>query len=134
MALKRNQQEDRRKKRKVETAKEKVLPKPIHTFRAPQPPPPPTFIGRPLTAPSVTKKAYDLLEQTVFPDERMDVTKTSTISNLAYNLFEKSQFFDPLFDPLLSLDGGYGDVPLDSLDEIFQSEITERRPAEEILC
>lgn len=129
--LRRNQQEDRRKKNMGKRALKKKPQHESNTFKLP---PAPSFIGA-LNAPSemavcrTRKAALSLFDRTFSPAEERVVYEDpiEVISTLAEDIFENSQFNTHDFDEFLSLDGTFNDVPLDSLDEVFLSEIGENR-------
>lgn len=132
LALRRNQQEDRR--RKMITKKNMLNKKPLHesnTFKLPPPPScmkVPRALSKSIEESRKSKVALSLFEQTFYPSEGVvtpDVPPKEVISFLADSIFENSQFNSYEFDEFLSLDGTFKDIPLDSLNEVFLSEISE---------
>eukprot|EP00934_Nitzschia_sp_Nitz4_P000541 Nitzschia sp. Nitz4//scaffold6_size259037//216046//216810//NITZ4_001115-RA/size259037-processed-gene-0.92-mRNA-1//-1//CDS//3329557016//541//frame0 len=142
MALRRNQQDDRRKKRPLQDFLHE-LPAQKHLLEVPSLPPIPSLPPLPTSSSESdcstpvepkTDPSFELkiMQQAIFPDVLCSRPEalSENISSLAYYLFEKSQFFYPHFHPFLSLDGSYDDIPLDSLDQMFQ---TEEQKMEEIV-
>lgn len=71
---------------------------------------------------------FSLFEQTF--NAAAESEPEEEIAALADEIFENNQFVNHHFDDFLSLDGQFGSVPLDSLNEVFFSEISENQPEE----
>lgn len=119
LVIRRNPTEDRKKKRKSQDASEGRLYKEVNEELSPSQP---TLVEGALLTAKTTHASSSPLQKPNVPDVNMNGT-SNDILNLANSVFEKSRFFDPFSDPLLSLDGSCYDIPLDSLDEIFRSEM-----------
>ena len=130
--LRRNQQVDRRKKNNSKNILKKKT-KPLQQSNSLKLPPPPSYMmGLPGALSNMeygqrSKAALDLFEHTFCPAEDRVVSEEpkEIISSLADSIFENSQFNTQDFDEFLTLDGTFNDIPLDSLNEVFLSEIGE---------
>ncbi len=126
LSLRRNQQEDRRRKKQHKDIGRSSVQDNLN-FKLPSHT---DFLSLPQDSTTTSsnfsnKPALSLFEKTFCSSNGSEAEEE--IMDLAHDIFEKSQFFNETHSELLALDFTFKDVQLHSLDEVFLSEMSERQ-------